>query len=153
MTFDEVTAWGTGRRLLGEEGLVRDLGIRMTGDLARRHRRLGCSARTLGSGTTTEQLVIWGRKRETDVRRTIHGELGPRGGATIWVEKSHHGRPTERLGVRHGFMCRDDILEHLHEVDRNMPVVKLVQLNALLKVVINHWADLMVVSMKLDGRA
>jgi hypothetical protein len=152
-TFDDLMAWGTKRHHIGEGGLVRDLGIRLSGDLGRRHRRLGCDARVLGNGVTTEQLVIWGRKRETDVERIIHGELGRRGGATIWVEKSHHGRPTERIGLKHGFMTRDDILEHLTEVDRNMPGVNTVQLNALLKRVINHWAVLMVVSMKFDGKA
>lgn len=153
MTFDALADWGTTLRSRGEGGLVRDLGIRLSGDLGRRHRRLGCDARVLGSGVTTEQLVIWGRKRETDVERVIHGELGPRGGATIWVEKSHHGRPTERVGLKHGFMTREDILEHLNDVDKNMPGVKTVQLNALIKRVLNHWADLMVVSMKLDGKA
>lgn len=153
MTFDELTAWGAERRGVGEDGLVRDLGIRMSGELRRRHRLLGCHARVLGSGVTNEELVIWGRRRRTDVRRVISGELGPRGGATIWVDKSNHGRAPQRLGLEHGFMTRGDILEHLQGVDRNLPGVNSVQLNALLRVVVNHWADLMVVSMKLDGRA
>lgn len=149
MTFDEVMSWGAKQRRAGGGGLVRDLGIRLTGDLGRRHRLLGCHARVLGSGVVNERLSIWGRMRDTDVRRVIHGELGPRGGATIWVVKSHHGRHPQRLGLADGFTSREDILEHLKGVDTNLPVVEPVQLRELMRVVNDQWARLRAVRLRV----
>ncbi|MCH2145882.1 MAG: hypothetical protein MK082_12165, partial [Phycisphaerales bacterium] len=92
---------------------------------------------------------VWITEEEAlDLQRIIYGELGPRCGAMVWIEKSHHGRPTDRVRLQHGFMTREDIFEHLDGVDRNMPCVNSIQLNVLLKRDLDHWADLMVVSMK-----
>ena len=67
----------------------------------------------------------------------------------IWVDESNHGRPPERLGIEHGFMTRDDIPEHLQEVERNLPGVNSMQLNPLLRVLNNRWAVMIVVLIKL----
>ena len=141
-TFDTLMAWGWSTRRSGDPQLPRDLGIRLTGFTARRHRLLGCDARCLGLCSGMEGSGAWGRH----VITSIHAETAFDGTIRVWVNRLDMGMLEQASDVsiwkQNGFTTMQDVDIWLETIEVPLPVPNKTLLQSLVDEVVAERIDL-----------
>jgi hypothetical protein len=130
-TFDTLMGWGWTTRRSGDPQLPRDLGIRLTGFTARRHRLLGCDARCLGLYSGMEGSGAWGRH----VITSIHTETAFDGTIRVWVNRLDMGMLEQASNLRtwkqSGFTSLQGVDVWLETIEAPLPVLDKTLLQSL----------------------